>query len=123
MLPHITIRQRQHRHATPLPAPYITPPLQRTATLDEFADYLRTVTNCDGRPFQPATVDTCVYAGRALDAWMSNANTKGDFSVVGTAKVVSPSDFASTAQFAAALWPSPAGTTRLPGRSTGSSPP
>ena len=60
-------------------------PAPRTATLDEFADYLRTITNRDGRPFQPATVDTYVYAGRALDAWMSAANIDGGFGVVDTA--------------------------------------
>ena len=60
-------------------------PAPRAATLEEFADYLRTITNRDGRPFQPATVDTYVYAGRALDAWMSAANIDGDFAVVDTA--------------------------------------
>jgi hypothetical protein len=43
-------------------------PAPRAATLEEFADYLRTITNRDGRPFQPATVDTYVYADKALDA-------------------------------------------------------
>jgi integrase/recombinase XerD len=60
-------------------------PAPRAATLEEFADYLRTITNRDGRPFQPATVETYVYAGRALDAWMSAANIDGDFSMVDTA--------------------------------------
>jgi DNA-binding transcriptional MerR regulator len=60
-------------------------PAPRTATLDEVAHYLRTVTNRDGGPPPaPATVDTYVYAGRALDAWMSDANIKDDFTVVDT---------------------------------------
>jgi hypothetical protein len=31
-------------------------PAPRTATLEEFADYLRTITNRDGRPFQPTSM-------------------------------------------------------------------
>lgn len=81
-----------HRHglitAAPPPAADIGRrhhgPAPRAATLEEFADYLRTITNRDGRPFQPATVNTYVYAGRALDAWMSAANIEGGFSVVDT---------------------------------------
>ncbi|MGH3156471.1 MAG: hypothetical protein ACRDNF_07855, partial [Streptosporangiaceae bacterium] len=60
-------------------------PAPRAVTLKEFAGYLRTVTNRDGRPYQSETVSTYVYAGRALDAWMSTADIEGNFSVVDTA--------------------------------------
>jgi site-specific recombinase XerD len=59
-------------------------PEPRAATLAEFADYLRTVTSRDGRPFQPATVSTYVFAGRALDRWMTAAEVKGDFTEADT---------------------------------------
>jgi hypothetical protein len=63
---------RQHELPTVVPPPDTRvgqrprDPAPRAATLDEFADYLRTITNRDSRPFQPATVNTYVYAGRAL---------------------------------------------------------
>ena len=60
-------------------------PVPRAATLAEFADYLRTIPNRDGRPFQPATVSTYVFAGRALDTWMTGEDIDGDFTTVDTA--------------------------------------
>lgn len=80
----------RHSRTTAVPAGVCIAPTRepglapRAATLAEFADYLRTITNRDGRPFQPATVSTYVFAARALDSWMSDTGIDGDFSVVDT---------------------------------------
>ena len=57
----------------------------RALTLSDFADYLRTTNNRQGRPFEEATVDNYVYAARALDAWMTTEGIDGDFTVADTA--------------------------------------
>ena len=57
----------------------------RELTLADFADYLRTTNNRNGRPFEEATASNYVYAARALDAWMTAQGIDGDFTVADTA--------------------------------------
>jgi integrase len=56
----------------------------RTLQLSEFASYLRTVNNRDGRPYDDSTVKTYVYLAKALDRWMEANHIHGDFTVVDT---------------------------------------
>jgi site-specific recombinase XerD len=55
---------------------------ERGATLAEFEDYLRTVNNRDGRPYEERTIVSYVGAGKNLDAWMTGSGTDGDFTVL-----------------------------------------
>ena len=57
----------------------------RSVTLEEFGDYLRTVNNRDGRPYEDATINAYVYPAKALDAWMTANGLDGDFTTVDTA--------------------------------------
>ena len=57
----------------------------RSVTLDEFDEYLRTVNNRDGRPYEEATINAYVYPAKALDAWMTANSLDGDFTTVDTA--------------------------------------
>ena len=57
----------------------------RSLTLAEFADYLRTVNNRDGRPYEEATIHAYVYPAKALDVWMTANGLDGDFTTVDTA--------------------------------------
>jgi len=41
-------------------------PDPRSVTLDEFDEYLRTVNNRDGRPYEEATIHAYVYPAKAL---------------------------------------------------------
>jgi hypothetical protein len=52
------------------------------ATLAEFEDYLRTVNNRDGRPYEEKTIINYVGPGKNLDAWMTGNGIDGDFTVL-----------------------------------------
>jgi integrase/recombinase XerD len=56
----------------------------RTLQLSEFASYLRTVNNRDGRPYDDSTIKTYAYPARSLDRWMEANDIHGDFTVVDT---------------------------------------
>jgi integrase/recombinase XerD len=56
----------------------------RAITLADYADHLRTTNNRKGRPYEETTVENYVYAGRALDAWMTAQGIEGDFTVCDT---------------------------------------
>lgn len=60
-------------------------PDPRSVTLDEFDEYLRTVNNTDGHPYEEATINAYVYPAKALDAWMTANGLDGDFTTVDTA--------------------------------------
>jgi len=62
-----------------------TLPASREVTLAEFDEYLRTVNNRDGRPYESATINAYVSPAKALDTWMSAHGIDGDFTVVDTA--------------------------------------
>jgi site-specific recombinase XerD len=53
-------------------------------TIEEFRDYLCTVNNRDGRPYEDATINAYVYPAKALDAWLTAHGIDGDFTTVGT---------------------------------------
>ena len=57
----------------------------RGATLAEFEDYLRTVNNRDGRPYEEKTISNFVGPGKNLDAWMTAIGLDGDFTVLDVA--------------------------------------
>jgi integrase/recombinase XerD len=57
----------------------------RHATLAEFEDYLRTVNNRDGRPYEQRTIDSYVGPGKNLDAWMTATGIDGDFTALDAA--------------------------------------
>jgi integrase/recombinase XerD len=54
----------------------------RDATLAEFEDYLRTVNNRDGRPYEEKTIVNYVGPGKNLDTWMTDTEIDGDFTVL-----------------------------------------
>ena len=56
----------------------------RSLTLAEFGDYLRTINNRDGRPYEDATINAYVFPAKALDAWMTANSLDGDFTTVDT---------------------------------------
>jgi integrase/recombinase XerD len=57
----------------------------RGATLAEFEDYLRTVNNRDGRPYEEKTISNYIGPGKNLDAWMTANGIDGDFTALDTA--------------------------------------
>ena len=57
----------------------------REATLAEFRDYLRTVNNRDGRPFEEKTISVYCDPPRNPDRWTTAGKTDGDFTAAGTA--------------------------------------
>ena len=57
----------------------------RGVTLAEFEEYLRTVNNRDGRPYQEMTINAYVSPARNLDAWMAARGIDGDFTACDTA--------------------------------------
>ena len=67
------------------PAAYAAVPDPRPVTLDEFDEYLRTVNDGDGRPYEEATIHAYVYPAKALDAWMTANGLDGDFTAVDVA--------------------------------------
>src|ERR1700722_4253083 len=63
---------------------------EREQTLEEFADYLRTTTNRDGRPYEEATINAYVSPTKHLDAWMTGSGIDGDFTAADTLFIGSP---------------------------------
>ena len=57
----------------------------RHATLAEFEDYLRTVNNRDGRPYEQRTIVSYVGPGKNLDGWMTATGIDGDFTALDAA--------------------------------------
>jgi integrase/recombinase XerD len=57
----------------------------RSLTLAEFGDYLRTINNRDGRPYEDTTINAYVFPATALGAWMTANSLDGDFTTVDTA--------------------------------------
>ena len=57
----------------------------RSLTLAEFGDYLPTINNRDGRPYQDTSINAYVFPAKALDAWMTANSLDGDFTTVDTA--------------------------------------
>ena len=57
----------------------------RESTLAEFEDYLRTVNNRDGRPYEERTIRTYSDPAKNLDRWLSANGIAGDFTDVDTA--------------------------------------
>ena len=57
----------------------------RGVTLAEFEEYLRTVNNRDGRPYQEMTINAYVSPARNLDAWMAVRGIDEDFTACDTA--------------------------------------
>jgi integrase/recombinase XerD len=60
-------------------------PAGRAVTLAEFHDYLRTTNNRDGRRYEDATISAYLCPAKALDAWMTQQDIDGDFTVADTA--------------------------------------
>jgi integrase/recombinase XerD len=56
----------------------------RESTIAEFEDYLRTVNNRDGRPYEEKTIGTYTAPAKNLDRWLSANGTDGDFTDVDT---------------------------------------
>jgi integrase/recombinase XerD len=57
----------------------------REATLAEFEDYLRTINNRDGRPYEDNTIGAYTTPCKNLDKWMTDRGIDGDFTVADTA--------------------------------------
>jgi hypothetical protein len=57
----------------------------RELQLSEFSDYLRSINNRDGRPYEESTISTYVYPAKALDRWMAAREIDADFTSVDTA--------------------------------------
>jgi len=57
----------------------------REATLAEFEDYLRTVNNRDGRPYEGKTISAYAGPGKHLDKWLTAQGVDGDFTAADTA--------------------------------------
>jgi site-specific recombinase XerD len=57
----------------------------REQTMAEFADYLRTVNNRDGRPYEETTIEAYLVPCRNLDKWLTAKGIEGDFTVADTA--------------------------------------
>ena len=55
----------------------------RGATIAEFEDYLRTVNNRDGRPYEEKTINAYVTPCRHLDKWLTRQGIDGDFTAAG----------------------------------------
>jgi hypothetical protein len=58
---------------------------EREETVAEFTDYLRTITNRDGRPYEDTTIDAYIYPVKNLDRWMTASGIDGDFTAADTA--------------------------------------
>jgi site-specific recombinase XerD len=57
----------------------------RAMQVSEFAQWLRSRTNQEKRPFQEETITAYKVAARALDAWMTAREMDGDFTACDTA--------------------------------------
>jgi site-specific recombinase XerD len=64
--------------------PAVSGPDLRKMMISEFCDSLRTRTNKKKLPFQEETITAYKIAARALDAWMTAQEIKGDFTVCDT---------------------------------------
>jgi hypothetical protein len=72
----------------PLPVPRradLTGAQLRAMQVSEFAQWLRSRTNQEKRPFQEETITAYQVAARALDAWMTPRKMDGDFTACDTA--------------------------------------
>ncbi|HEY6786594.1 MAG TPA: hypothetical protein VI365_04710 [Trebonia sp.] len=68
-----------------MPAPDGVVLCEREATLAEFEDYLRTVNNRDGRPYEERSIEAYVAPGKHLDKWLKSRGIDGDFTAADTA--------------------------------------
>jgi integrase/recombinase XerD len=57
---------------------------EREATIAEFEDYLRTVNNRDGRPYEERSISAYLAPARNLDTWLTANGVRGDFTVADT---------------------------------------
>src|SRR5258708_7836623 len=57
---------------------------EREATLAEFEDYLRTVNNRDGRPYEERSIEAYVAPGKHLDKWLTSQGIDGDSTATDT---------------------------------------
>jgi site-specific recombinase XerC len=57
---------------------------ERGVTLAEFEEYLRTVNNRDGRPYQEMTINAYVSPARNPDAWLTARGIDEDFTACDT---------------------------------------
>ena len=78
----------------------VTAPELRRMQISEFADWLRSRTNRNKRPFQEASIAAYTDAARALDRWMTAQDIDGDFTAGDTAMLnrFLPAGSASTAR-------------------------
>jgi hypothetical protein len=58
---------------------------EREQTMAEFADYLRTTNNRDGRPYEEKTIEAYLIPCRNQDKWLTASGIEGDFTVADTA--------------------------------------
>src|ERR1700731_3001613 len=70
-------------HDSPVPSRIVLS--DRETTLTEFEDYLRTVNNRDGRPYEEKTISAYAGPGKHLDKWLTSQGIDGDFTVADTA--------------------------------------
>ncbi len=82
--PHIPVPAADSVATSGRAAPPAAIPGARAVTIEEFRDYMCTVNNRDGRPYEDATINAYVYPAKALDAWLTAHGTDGDFTTVGT---------------------------------------
>jgi integrase/recombinase XerD len=80
-MPTRTTAPRRPRRG-PLRSPLAGVPDARAVTIEEFRDYLCTVNNRDGRPYEDATISAYIYPAKALDAWLTAHGVDGDFTIV-----------------------------------------
>jgi hypothetical protein len=71
--------------AQKVPAPKGVVLSEREATLAEFEDYLRTVDNRDGCPYEERSIEAYVSPGKHLDKWLTSQGIDGDFTATDTA--------------------------------------
>jgi hypothetical protein len=64
--------------STPFPRLRALSSGEREATLAEFEDYLRTVHNRDGRPYEETSIEAYVAPGKHLDKWLTSQGIDGD---------------------------------------------
>jgi site-specific recombinase XerD len=57
---------------------------EREATIAEFEDYLRTVNNRDGRPYEETSIRAYLDPARNLDKWLTANGIEGDFTIADT---------------------------------------
>jgi hypothetical protein len=86
----------------------------RAATLAEFEDYLRTVNNRDGRPYEEKTISNYAGPGKNLDAWMTGLSAKVAW---WCSPQPAPESWRSTCVPAATIhWPTRTGCGSVPAR-------